>query len=67
VEGPAALKTGDRWIVYFDKYRQHAYGAISSTDLKNWTDISDRISLPKGIRHGSVFTVSRREFEKLNE
>ena len=54
-EGPTTLKINGQWIVYFDKYRDHKYGAIQSQDLINWTDISDKISLPKGIRHGSIF------------
>lgn len=64
-EGPTTLKLNNTWIVYFDKYRDHKYGAIQSTDLINWTDISDKISLPKGIRHGTIFTISRKEFELL--
>ena len=64
-EGPTILKIGNTWIVYFDKYRDHKYGAIQSTDLKTWTDISDKISLPKGIRHGSIFTITKEEFEKI--
>ena len=64
-EGPTAIKTGSDWIVYFDKYTQHTYGAVRSGDLKTWTDISDKVSFPKGTRHGTVFTVSRREFEQL--
>lgn len=64
-EGPTTLKLNNTWIVYFDKYRDHQYGAIQSTDLINWTDISAKISLPKGIRHGTIFTISKEEFEKL--
>lgn len=64
-EGPTALKLGNTWIVYFDKYRDHQYGAVQSTDLKTWTDISNRISLPKGIRHGSIFMITEAEFETL--
>lgn len=64
-EGPTAFRKGTLWIVYFDKYRVHHYGAISSTDLVNWTDISDKIFLPKGIRHGSIFKISKAEFDKL--
>ena len=54
-----------QWIVYFDKYRDHKYGAAQSQDLINWTDISDKISLPKGIRHGSIFKVTRTELDEL--
>lgn len=64
-EGPTTLKINGTWIVYFDKYRDHKYGAVQSTDLKNWTDISDKVSLPSGIRHGTIFTISKGEFELL--
>lgn len=64
-EGPTTLRMNNRWIVYFDKYRDHKYGAIESTDLATWTDISDKISLPNGIRHGTIFKTSRQEYEKL--
>jgi len=64
-EGPTAIKINDSWIVYFDKYRDHQYGAVTSTDLVNWTDISDKVHFPKGTRHGSVFMITREEFENL--
>jgi hypothetical protein len=64
-EGPTAMKIGNNWIVYFDKYTEHKYGAVSSSDLKNWTDISDKISFPKGTRHGTVFTITKAELEKI--
>ena len=64
-EGPTILKINDQWIVYFDKYRDHKYGAVQSQDLINWTDISGKISLPKGIRHGSIFKIRRTELDGL--
>ncbi len=64
-EGPTVIKTGNEWIVYFDKYTKHSYGAVSSPDLINWTDVSDRISFPQGTRHGTVLKITRPEFEKL--
>jgi beta-xylosidase len=64
-EGPTALKIGNEWLVYFDKYTQHLYGAVKSTDLVNWTDVSDKIKFPRGTRHGTVFTITKKEFEKL--
>ena len=63
-EGPTILQNGPQWIVYFDKYRDHKYGAITSTDLKNWTDVSDKLSVPPGLRHGTVFRISQNEFER---
>lgn len=66
-EGPTSVKIGNQWIVYFDKYREHKYGAISSTDLESWTDISDKISVPKGLRHGSILSVSEEVYKGLME
>jgi hypothetical protein len=62
-EGPTVEKIGDKWVVLFDKYRDHTYGAVESNDLITWTDISEKISMPKGLRHGSVFMISVKEFE----
>jgi hypothetical protein len=64
-EGPTCVKVNNEWIVYFDKYRDHQYGAVSSKDLKTWVDISEKVSLPEGLRHGTVFKVSREVFENL--
>ena len=64
-EGPTAIKINNEWIIYFDKYTQHKYGAISSSDLVNWTDISDKVKFPAGTRHGTVFTVTENELSKL--
>jgi hypothetical protein len=66
-EGPTVVKLGAEWVVYFDKYRDKKYGSVASTDLKNWKDISDRISFPAGTRHGTVFRVSKQEFETLQK
>lgn len=64
-EGPTAMKVNGQWIVYFDKYTEKKYGAVASSDLVNWTDISDKVSFPKGTRHGTVLKISRKEFEKM--
>ena len=66
-EGPTIARKGHKWLVYFDKYTEHKYGLITSTDLKTWTDESDRLSLPKGIRHGTVVMISQAELAKLKE
>lgn len=57
VEGPTAFKVGEDYIVYFDVYREHHYGAMRSRDLKTWEDITQKISLPKGVRHGTIIVV----------
>ncbi len=64
-EGPTAISIKGRWIVYFDKYTEHKYGAVASSDLQHWTDISDEVNFPQGTRHGTVFAVTRKEFEAM--
>lgn len=64
-EGPTVIKLDKKWIVYFDKYTEEKYGAVMSTDLVNWIDISNEISFPKGTRHGTVFSISKAEFNKF--
>jgi beta-galactosidase len=64
-EGPTPLIVGDYVYVYFDKYTQGKYGAIRSKDMKNWEDVSDSVTFPKGIRHGTAFTVKAEVLEKL--
>ncbi|RYZ18436.1 MAG: glycosyl hydrolase, partial [Chitinophagaceae bacterium] len=66
-EGPTAIKINGQWIVYFDKYTEKKYGAVTSTDFVNWTDISDKVSFPKGTRHGTVLKISGLEFERMKK
>jgi hypothetical protein len=66
-EGPTAMKIGERWIVYFDKYRDHRYGAVASADWKQWEDISGQLQFPEGARHGTVLRVPRAVLTKLLE
>lgn len=65
VEGPSALKVGERVILYFDAYTKHHYAALSTTDFKSWTDVTPELEMPKGIRHGTAFEVSGSVVEKL--
>ena len=47
-EGPAPLFVGDALYVYFDKYRDHRYGAVRSLDHgETWEDVSDQVSFPR--------------------
>lgn len=64
-EGPSPLRIGGYVYVYFDKYREHKYGAVRSKHGKIWEDVSDRVSFPKGIRHGTAFPVSVEVLDAL--
>ncbi|HZK92845.1 MAG TPA: glycoside hydrolase family 43 protein [Prolixibacteraceae bacterium] len=64
-EGPTALEVGDYVYVYFDKYTEHKYGAVRSKNLKDWEDVSDKVTFPDGVRHGTAFKVSSELFKNL--
>jgi hypothetical protein len=65
VEGPTALRVGDDYIVYFDCYRDHHYGAMKSRDLVHWEDVTSQLSMPRGIRHGTALAVPPEILEPL--
>ncbi|MDX9753981.1 MAG: glycoside hydrolase family 43 protein [bacterium] len=64
-EGPTAIQIAGEWIVYFDKYTLHKYGALRSKDLKTWEEVSDQLVYPKGMRHGSVLQVPQSVLDGL--
>ncbi len=64
-EGPAPLQVGEYVYVYFDKYRDKKYGAVRSKNMDDWEDVSDQVSFPKGLRHGTAFPVSKDVLDKL--
>ena len=68
-EGPCVLKEGPQYFLFYDHHSDNRYfGAARSTDLKRWTDISNRMSFPKDTRHGSIIKVKAECLNKvLNE
>ncbi len=64
-EGPTAIKIGDLFYVYFDKYRVGKYGLAVSKDLKKWQDWSNKLVMPDGLRHGTVLRVPNNIVNKL--
>ena len=65
VEGPTALKIGQFWYVYFDAYATHRYGAMRTMNFKTWENVSDKLAVPKGMRHGTVLAVENDTLERL--
>jgi len=64
-EGPCAMKVNDEWFIYFDSYRLYRYGAVSTRDFKTFTPIDDKISVPEGHKHGTIFKVKEKVLKKL--
>jgi Glycosyl hydrolases family 43 len=65
VEGPTVLRVNGEWIVYYDLYRDHRYGAQKTRDWKTWVNVTDQLEFPKGTRHGTAFAVSAGVLAKL--
>ncbi len=67
VEGPSAIRVDDDYLVYFDCYTKGCYGAARSRNLKEWEDVTARVSFPKGARHGTVLRVPRSVVDCLGK
>jgi hypothetical protein len=65
VEGPTVAKVGAEWVLYYDEYTRHKMGAVKSSDLITWEDVSDQLSFPEGSRHGTIFMVNRKILDRL--
>lgn len=67
-EGASCLKVNGTFFLYYDRYKGiKGYGAKQSQDLQHWTDISNRLTVPAGMKHGTPFKVSRSVIEALRQ
>ena len=66
-EGPTAVRTEGKIRVYFDRYIDGRWGAVESADMVNWVDISDKLQMVPGARHGTVIQVSKAYIDRLRE
>ncbi len=67
VEGPSAIQIGSEFYIYFDHYgNPKYYGAVKSSDLEHWQEISTSVSFPKGFRHGTVLRVPESVVKDLS-
>ncbi|MBN2193733.1 MAG: hypothetical protein JW751_13030 [Polyangiaceae bacterium] len=69
-EGPSALQSDGRLLLYFDKYDEGAYGALRSNGLTGlestaaWEDISISVYFA-GVRHGTPIRVPTDTFRAV--
>lgn len=64
-EGPTVIKIHGSWHLYFDKYILKKYGLLVSNDFINWTEKSDQLEYPSGMRHGTAFRVAQNILDAL--
>lgn len=66
VEGPMTAQVGDRTLCYYDVYRDGRWGAAATRDFATWEDVSARLTMPPGARHGSLLRVPRRIVDAID-
>jgi hypothetical protein len=64
-EGPCGLKVGTDWLIYYEAYQAHHYGAMRTRDFKTFTDVAAAMTFPPGLKHGTAFRATRKELEYL--
>lgn len=72
-EGPAVVPAPDGgpwgrgWLIYYDRYRRHDFGASFTSDFVHFKDISDSIVVPAGHKHGTIVQVPRAIVRALTD
>jgi len=64
-EGPSTLKIHGQYLIYFDWYRKGKFGAVRTKDFKHFENITDKIHIPNGHKHGTIVPVSHRFLKSL--
>jgi len=68
-EGPTLFNTGREFLMLFDHFTTHRYGAISSPDLTHWTAVpADQLHFPPSPahpRHASVMAIAPALYARL--
>lgn len=66
-QSPMAMRVDSQFVVYFEKYKQRKFGAMATKNFKEWKDMTDSLSFPKGARQGTVMRLPLKTMEKLKD
>jgi len=66
-EGPTVLKLDNKYLIYYDSYRDKTYNAMMTEDFKTFKDVSSQISIPEGHKHGTIFKTTEKILRKLQQ
>lgn len=64
-EGPTVIKKGNKYLIYYDAYGDKKYTTLSTSDFKNFEDVSTATTIPEGHKHGTVIKVKKRIVKNL--
>jgi hypothetical protein len=66
-EGPTVVKLKNKWIIYFDSYDKGIYEAVETTDFVSFKNITHKVVVPKGHKHGTIVTVNKNFIKQLKK
>lgn len=64
-EGPSVVKVKNDWLIYYDSYRKKIYEASSTRDFIHFTNITSKVKVPEGHKHGTIITVKKKVVKQL--
>ncbi|RXK58000.1 arabinosidase [Lacibacter luteus] len=64
-EGPSVVKLKDEWLIYFDSYRKKIYEAVATKDFVKFENVTTKVKVPEGHKHGTIVTVKKRIAHRL--
>jgi len=67
VEGPTVDKIGNKYLIYFDEYKKFTFGAVETKDFIHFSNVSKKISIPKGHKHGTIFKAPASFIDNLKK
>ncbi|HEX3165356.1 MAG TPA: glycoside hydrolase family 43 protein [Chitinophagaceae bacterium] len=64
-EGPSVVKVKDDWLIYYDSYRKKIYEASATKDFIHFENITSKVNVPEGHKHGTIVTVRKKMVAQL--
>ena len=64
-EGPSVVKVKKEWLIYFDSYQSKTYEAMATKDFRAFNNVTSKIKIPEGHKHGTIITVKRKYLKSL--
>jgi Glycosyl hydrolases family 43 len=64
-EGPSVVKLKDEWLIYFDSYQKKIYEAVATKDFVQFENVTTKVNVPAGHKHGTIVEVKRKIIKKI--
>ena len=64
-EGPSVMRLKDEWLIYYDSYRKKIYEAAVTKDFIHFENITNKVKVPEGHKHGTIVPVRKKYIKQL--